>query len=453
MARQPKITSITESKVDAFLRTAKQRGEALTCDLIRGFFLMKTQRGAAWRYRYTDANGKRRTATIEPYHPARKPQQVAEKALAWRLSKADPLAEKAATKAERRDAARASKARTLRAYLDGLYARYQGTKKSGKETLDRIRHGFPELLDRDMASLTKHDILTWNAEAQAKGLAYSTRIRTYGALKTCLGHAVKEDEVLRVHPLAKVTLPRPGAEETAAMHDPEAAAHRRLLTADELAGIQTGLAKFAEEIRRQRRNSRTHGKEHLPDLDAVDYPHWFIPFCLVALHTGMRPGDLYTLKWTHLDMQFSKTLRKTPEKTMHHRAPAVITLPLSEELHGILTRWHEQQGKPNIGWVFPSPVTGKPMDGKAHGNPWRQVLKAGGLPETLHFYSLRHHFISTLVASGVPLLTVAQMVGHKSVAMIEAHYGHLCKHTAAAAMQAFSASLTSAQAVEGRAQR
>lgn len=443
MARQPIITSITQSKVDAFRRTATKRGDALACELIRGFFLMKTQAGFSWRYRYTDASGKRRTATIEPYHPSRKPSVVAEIALKYRLEKADPLVEREAE----REAERKSKSRTLRAYLDGTYADYQRTnKKSGEQTLKRIRVAFPDLLDRDMASLTKQDVHDWNAAARKRGLAYGTRVRNFGALKTLLNHAYKEDEVLQTNPLAKVTLPPPTHEENAALHDPAAVAHRRLLTKDELAGIHLGLERFAEEIRRQRRNSRAHGKLALPDLDAVPYPHWFIPFCLVALHTGMRPGDLYSLKWSHIDLKFSKTLRKTAEKTQHHGArAAVITLPLSGELLSVLTRWHEQHGKPAGGLVFPSPVTGTELDRKAHGKPWRHALRLGGVPEALHFYALRHHFISTLVAAGVPLLTVAQLVGHKSAGMIEAHYGHLCAQTAAEAMQRFSATLKAAQ--------
>jgi integrase len=65
----------------------------------------------------------------------------------------------------------------------------------------------------------------------------------------------------------------------------------------------------------------------------------------------------------------------------------------------------------------------------------------GGVDPDLHFYSLRHHFISALVASGAPLLAVAKLVGHKSATMIEQHYGHLAQSTAADLMRSFSESL------------
>jgi site-specific recombinase XerD len=68
-------------------------------------------------------------------------------------------------------------------------------------------------------------------------------------------------------------------------------------------------------------------------------------------------------------------------------------------------------------------------------------LALGGVDPDLHFYSLRHHFMSALVAGGAPLLSVAKLVGHKSASMIEQHYGHLAQSTAADLMQSFSATL------------
>ena len=42
--------------------------------------------------------------------------------------------------------------------------------------------------------------------------------------------------------------------------------------------------------------------------------------------------------------------------------------------------------------------------------------------EELDFYSFRHNFISELVARGVPVLTIAGLVGHKDGSMIAANY-------------------------------
>jgi integrase len=123
---------------------------------------------------------------------------------------------------------------------------------------------------------------------------------------------------------------------------------------------------------------------------------------------------------------------------------------LSDDIYNVMALWHTQQGSPTVGLVFPSTATkdisdeqanSKSFDKKAHGKPWARVLRLGGVDPKLHFYSLRHHFISVLVASGAPLLAVAKLVGHKSASMIELHYGHLAKSTATDLMRSFSESL------------
>jgi integrase len=109
-------------------------------------------------------------------------------------------------------------------------------------------------------------------------------------------------------------------------------------------------------------------------------------------------------------------------------------MPLNQTIVEIMRLWWEQQGKPKTGLVFPSPVTGRQLDKKAYIKPWTRVKKLGGLPADLDFYALRHNFISALVAQGLPMLTIAKLAGHKSTAMIEKHYAHLCPQQAAEAV-------------------
>ena len=432
-------TSITDAAARAFLAASDERA-TLWCEKISGLHLLKLKRGGSWRYRYTDRTGRRRVATIGGY-PAKKPQEAAEDARQWRIKDADPLHEKKTQRSAAIQAEELAKQRTLDKYLRGTYTRHQDRKKSGGETLATIKHNFAGWMDRDMATLTRADVTEWQQKREEAGRAHATLQRAFGALKTMLRHATRQDPpVLETNPLEGVTLERPTDKARAEELSAERAAARRLLTADEIQGLHTGLSAFAEELRRQRRNSRQHGKPDLPNLDTVAYPHWSIPFTYTALYTGLRPGDLYSLTWQELNVAFGR-LMKVPEKTRHHPDPARIVMTLPPDLLAIVRAWWEQHGKPESGLVFPSPETGRRMDKKAHGRPWVRIKKLGGLPQDLAFYSLRHHFISALVAAGVPLLTVAQLAGHKSASMIERHYGHLCPRTAADALAVFGASV------------
>jgi integrase len=442
-------TSITDTQARKFLASKPQRA-IVGCKKIQGFHLIKLKKGGAWRYRYTNDAGNREVHTVGQF-PAMDPETAAKKALAFIVGDRDPGEEKRARRAKARTAKELAEARRFENYLEGDYKEHQDRKKTGADTLALIRFNFREWLDKDMSTLSAHDVRKWQKGREAEGRAHSTLQRAFGAVKTMLNHAAKAHSkndvpVLDENPLAKVTLDAPVNDER---HDALVEARqsaRRLLTEDEIQGLHNGLDLFAEELRRQRRNSRKHGRDYLPDLDAVEYPHWFIPFCLFALHTGMRPGDIYSLTWTEATVNF-KLITKTPEKTRHHREPAKIVMVMTDPLHDVLKRWHRQQGKPQTGLVFPSPVTGKRLDSKAHGKPWRHVKELGGLPDDLAFYALRHHFISTLVANGVPLLTVAKLVGQKSTQMIENHYGHLMPSSAADALNLFARSVDRKAAV------
>lgn len=429
-------TSITDTKAGRFLADAAAR-DTLWCTKITGFHLLKTTTGGSWRYRYQDAAGKRRVATVGRY-PAMKPQQAAERALSWRNNDVDVLATREQERREAAQAAAMEKHRTLSAYLDGPYARHQQRKRTGGETLAIIRHNFADWLDRDMAGLTRSDVLEWQEAREAEGRAHVTLQRAFGAVKTLLKHATRQDPpILKVNPLERVTLERPLHSERDEERNAERAAKRRMLTGAEIQALHAGLDAFAEKKRAMRRNSRRHGKGDLLDLDAVTYPHWFIPFCYCGLHTGLRPGDLRTLTWAELNVTFGR-LVKTPEKTKDNPDPARITMDLPADLLAIMRAWHAQQGKPQSGLVFPSPKTGRTMNKKTYCDPWAEVKQLGGLAGALDFYALRHHFISTLVAAGVPLFTVARLVGHKGTTMIEKHYGHLCPAAAAGALEILS---------------
>lgn len=432
-------TSITETAAREFLRDEPER-KTLFCTKVTGLHLVKLKAGGSWRYRYQDASGKRHVATIGRFSEL-KPQQAAEKALSWRNNGEDVLAEKRKQRKDATEAAALAAHRTIQNYLDGPYQRYQSRKKSGAETLSMIKFNFADLLDRDMASLTASDVRTWQYRREGEGTAHATLKRAYGALKTMLHHATQQDPPILVsNPLDRVSLEKPTDVERADQLSARRSATRRLLTADEVNMLHDGLDAYADELRRQRRNSRAHGKSHLRDLDAVTYPHWFIPFAYCALYTGLRTGDLYALTWDELNITFGR-LVKVPEKTRHHSNPAKITMDLPEPLLLIMRLWWEQQGKPKTGLVFPSGVTGERMDKKAHARSWRRVKRLGGIPADLTFYALRHHFISSMVATGVPMLTVARLAGHKGTAMIEQNYGHLCPTAARDAMAAFAATV------------
>lgn len=431
--RKPSIdyTDITTGQAEKFLRTADEN-RTLKCGKIRGFFLLQKSTGGVWRYRYLDAAGKRRTATVGKYQRYL-PNDAAKIVHDWIEGDVDPLAKKTSRREVALRDEQQAQLRSVGHYLERSYRpmmeRYW-QHNTARLNYQRLHKHFADLMDRDMTTLNKLDMDAFIDRMEQKGRKFSTVKRVWGSLQTMLNTAVK-DGVIDQNPIGHLKVsPSIGQQDGHTATQDAQKARRRMLEPDEIEAIYCGLQRFAEEHRAARRNSRKHGKPHLPDLDGVHYAHWFEPFCLLALHTGMRPGDLRTLTWQELNMRFQR-LVKVPEKSRRvslrrERKPAVIDYPLHSDQIEVMHPWWVQQGRPENGLVFPSPRTGRELDSKAYWKPWTRVLELGGLnPEALDFYATRHHFISAQVAAGLPMLAVAHMVGQKSVAMIEQHYGHL----------------------------
>jgi integrase len=73
---------------------------------------------------------------------------------------------------------------------------------------------------------------------------------------------------------------------------------------------------------------------------------------------------------------------------------------------------------------------------------WRKAMKAAGIKATFH--SLRHTHASTLIASGLDVLTISRRLGHGSPVITLAVYGHLFKQIDDRAATIMEAALTGA---------
>ncbi|MFW8589873.1 tyrosine-type recombinase/integrase [Glaciecola sp. 2405UD65-10] len=446
-------TSITKSSSAAFVKNA-DKDRQLTCTKIKGFYLRKTQTGGTWYYRYTDFAGKRRKLNLGKFVDGAACRMTAVDLITefrnQRNKGEDPKQEIDKKKAnfvsdsERRDS------KLVSTYLNGSYTTYQQDKKNqGKHTIDMLKRAFDCFMDTPMDEISKADLAEWQAEytrgdivkktGKRKPRSHDTVSRSFKALKTMVRHAYIND-VLNSFPadFEKFKLKPESDIEKEQRQNKNQNKKRRLLSDNEIIQINQGLSAYHQQLVNGRENSRNHGKAHLPSMKNLAFANWFFPFFRLAAYSGMRPGDLYNLHWHQININF-KVLVKTPNKTRHHANPAKLNIPLNNSIIQVLNNWRMQQGNPSDdSIVFPSPITGKELSRDAHEKPWANVLRLGNVADKLDFYALRHHYISKLVANNTPLLTVAQLAGHKSTKMIEEHYGHLAPNQAAKALDDIS---------------
>ena len=386
----------------------------LSDDAVQGLHLKKNPNSISWRLLYRDALGKQRNIVLGRYPSMTldEARKRGKELYAEIIRGNDPL--------KQRNEEKAKVTNTVKGYLDSVYTGILETKKSGKETRQIFDRHFSHLFNKVMSELNAKDITFWQAKMVENGKAYATQQRAYGALKTLLNDAVKRG-VLTDNPLAKVTLDK--IHESEEVHL-ERKSKRSYLTKEQIHQLFAGLDKYQEQKRQGRRNSRTHGKAHLPCLDNLEFVDYVKPFILTMFYTGFRNGDVYGLRWEHIHFYGdSATIHKTIEKTAHKK-PEAKTFPIAGELTTILQSWRVQNGNPKSGYVFSNPEGGR-LGGTALKRPWRKIKELSGLPESLDLYTLRHNFASWLVMNGSDLLTVAKLMGHSDIRMVIDHYGHL----------------------------
>jgi integrase len=144
----------------------------------------------------------------------------------------------------------------------------------------------------------------------------------------------------------------------------------------------------------------------------------------VALHTGMRKGELFNLKWAHVD--FERGLVRVVSDDEHHtKNYESRVIPMNDALVSFLEDVPRHRESP---YVFPGIKLGVFRDVQ---ESFCNALERAGIPRTprMGLHTLRHTFASWLVMSRVDLYTVMELMGHRDIktTMIYAHLapGHL----------------------------
>jgi integrase len=139
---------------------------------------------------------------------------------------------------------------------------------------------------------------------------------------------------------------------------------------------------------------------------------------LTALHTGMRKSEIFNLRWDQINL-VERFVLLPDSKNGDSRG-----VPITETMIGVLQNIRAEQDASGqkSPWVFPSPVTGKPMRYDTN-TAWRTAQRKSGI-EDFRFHDLRHTTASYLRMAGVDLLTIKEILGHKDIRMT-ARYAHI----------------------------
>jgi integrase len=132
----------------------------------------------------------------------------------------------------------------------------------------------------------------------------------------------------------------------------------------------------------------------------------------LALHTGLRRNEQYRLRWESIDL--ARGILTVADAKNGERRYVPLNSKAREALNAL--------ARSNKGSEHVCPGT----DGRL-GRDWQrwfeQAVKLAGV-RNLRWHDLRHSFASRLAMAGVPLRTIAELLGHKTLGMVM-RYAHL----------------------------
>jgi len=169
--------------------------------------------------------------------------------------------------------------------------------------------------------------------------------------------------------------------------------------------------KFLRE--RNRRTRFLTEDEETSLRKAIGEEHW--PPVLVALHTGLRQGEEFRLRWD--DVDFATNIITVSDGKSGDRRH----IPMNDTLRECLAAL---ESRLTSSWVFPSTTSATALDPKNFLNRvWLPAVKRIQLAN-FRWHDLRHTFASRLVARGTDILRVKELLGHRTLAMT-LRYAHL----------------------------
>lgn len=313
---------------------------------------------------------------------------------------------------------------TIKSFIEVHYTPwFNAHRKSGKKTIDHIGRCFTKPFgSMPLDELTPSFIDNWRTQRLKDGASTETVNRDIATFKAAISKAVLWG-IIDKHPLEKLKL----------LKSDRSVKVRFLTSAEELSLREAALKREAR-IQTERATANLWRKERnydlQPDISQQTFTDHLRPMILLSINTGMRRGELFSLKWENVNFEqamltIAGALAKSG-KTRH--------IPLNTEALNVLKSWRKQTN--TIDLVFPN-KDGNRFDTVKKG--WKAIIDAAEI-KNFRWHDMRHHFASRLVMAGVDLNTVRELLGHSDMAMT-LRYAHLAPEHKANAVEKLVKSL------------
>ncbi|PKO02874.1 MAG: site-specific integrase [Chloroflexi bacterium HGW-Chloroflexi-5] len=282
------------------------------------------------------------------------------------------------------------------------YNKWLDTGKTSPDS-DRIRyakHLKNRFAHKRISQITPLDLERLKSDLLKKGLSPATTKHVLVLFRQMVNKAIGWNLWQGVNPIKKVKLPQLNNK------------RERYLTQDEAALLLKEIKSVSQQL---------------------------YEICLISLCTGMRAGEVFALKWGHCNFE---------EEIIHVADPKGVE-PRKCFMTDAIKTILEAKEKVDHGDLIFKDNNGEQIKeiSKSYKETVDRLKLNNGIDDPRQrvcFHTLRHTFASWLAIEGTPILTIKELLGHKSLAMTE-RYAHLSPDHKRAAASSVDVMLKEAQ--------
>jgi integrase len=297
---------------------------------------------------------------------------------------------------------------TFREYAEAWLAS-QTFDEVSRETIEkRLKNqGYPYLGERSLASLTPTDIRTWHRQLQEAGLGASYRRTLLIHAQTILDNAV-DDGKIGTNPCKSRSVRKPHV------------ARRKVTpwSRERVDAVRNELPeRFRVAVALGAGLGLRYGEAAGLAVEDIDFE-----LGVVRVRRGikaLRGGECFgpPKNGKAREVPLPGTVADAVREHLAAYPPAEVTLP-----------WQSRSGPPITANLVLHGVAGRPLRRSTFEHAWRRAVKratgqAG--PRGDGFHALRHHYASTLLDAGEPIVALAEYLGHADPGFTLRTYTHL----------------------------
>lgn len=177
----------------------------------------------------------------------------------------------------------------------------------------------------------------------------------------------------------------------------------------------------------------TKKEQNLIERDILKRKRYYNYGILICLYTGLRLGELLSLKWSDVDLKRKTiTISSTHSRfSINHKLVSVIDtpktmssnreIPIPDKLVGYLRDLREFQN--NKSEFVLSRKNGKIIEPRAYQESFRRVCMRLNI-KRYRFHALRHTFATRCLELGVDIKTISELMGHANTTTTLNRYVH-----------------------------